>query len=64
MSDSQNNTNPLHKVSIKDTKEKFDLKLDDFEIKGITDYKITGTTNDFTRLKLELIVSEIGDDRR
>ena len=64
MSDSQNNTNPLHKVSIKDTKEKFELKLDDFEIKGITDYKITGTTNDFTRLGLELIVSEIGDDRR
>ena len=30
MSDSQNNTNPLHKVSIKDTKEKFELKLDDF----------------------------------
>ena len=51
MSDSQNNTNPLHKVSIKDTKEKFELKLDD--------YKITSTTNDFTRLELELIVSEI-----
>lgn len=64
MSDSQNNTNPLHKVSIKGTKEEFELKLDDFEIKGITDYKITGTTNDFTRLELELIVSEIGDDRR
>jgi hypothetical protein len=55
----ENAMNLLHKLSIKNTKEKFELKLDDFEIKGITDYKITGTTNDFTRLKLELIVSEI-----
>lgn len=60
MSDSEDiNINLLHKLSIKKTKEEFELKLDNFEIKGITDYRITGSTNDFTRLELELIVSDI-----
>ena len=60
MSDSKDiNINLLHKLSIKKTKEEFELKLDNFEIKGITDYRITGSTNDFTRLELELIGSDI-----
>lgn len=60
MSDSEDiNINLLYKLSIKKTKEEFELKLDNFEIKGITDYRITGSTNDFTRLELELIVSDI-----
>ncbi len=32
--------NKLHKLSLIDTNEKFELKLDDFKINGIKEYEV------------------------
>lgn len=53
--------NQLHRLSITDSKEKFELRLDGFKINGVKEYEVKNSTDkEIAELSLKIVLEGVG----
>lgn len=57
--------NQLHRLSITDSREKFELKLDGFKINGVKEYEVKNSVDkEIVELSLKIVLEGVGGYRK